>query len=177
MVGLSTGDFTVGGSSASGSYPNFAIRSASSLAFFSAASKSMASAPRTFFAPSFVFLPPRMFALFDPPVVAVLRNAAELVVREAAGAFASDSLPPAPALRNGEAVLLMTGVCDLDGGLLGRLMAGLSQEEKKSSAGSPEGVEVPSAEVGDNKSVTSTSSGYLEMIRVYQYIQLKALTL
>lgn len=32
----------------------------------------------------------------------------------------------------------------LDGGLLGRLIVGLSHDEKKSSFGSPTGVEVPS---------------------------------
>jgi hypothetical protein len=64
------------------------------------------------------------------------------------------------ALRNGEAVRDTTGgVPVLEGGLLGRLMVGLSQEEKKSSAGSPAGVEVPSVESAVLSSVITTSSG------------------
>jgi hypothetical protein len=43
------------------------------------------------------------------------------------------------AARKGEAVRL-AGVLVREGGLLGRLMVGLSQEEKKSSPGSPAGV-------------------------------------
>lgn len=108
-------------SSASGSYPSFSLRSASSLAFLSAASKSMSSAPVSFFAPSFcVFFAPNTFAFRGPPAAAVLR-AAELIVRDAAGAdsvsvfdrgvFARAApFPFAPALRKGEAVRLMTGV-------------------------------------------------------------------
>ena len=53
-----------------------------------------------------------------------------------------------PGFRNGDAVRLITGgVCVPEGGLLGRLMAGLSHDEKKSSAGSPAGVAVPSLDV------------------------------
>lgn len=64
------------------------------------------------------------------------------------------------AVRNGEAVRDPTGgVPVLEGGLLGRLMVGLSQEEKKSSAGSPAGVEVPSVESARPSSVITTSSG------------------
>lgn len=68
-----------------------------------------------------------------------------------------------PAERKGEAVRETTGgVADRDGGLLGRLIVGLSQEEKKSSAGSPEGVEVvPSDGVGKVSSVMTTWSGNL----------------
>lgn len=67
-----------------------------------------------------------------------------------------------PGLRNGDAVRLTTGgVWVLDGGLLGRLIVGLSQDEKKSSPGSPLGVEVPSVEEGATTSVIITSSGYL----------------
>ena len=43
-------------------------------------------------------------------------------------------------------------------------MEGLSQEEKKSSAGSTDGVEEPSAGVGERRSVITTSSGYLEKL-------------
>ena len=68
-------------------------------------------------------------------------------------------LPLAVGLRKGEAVRLMIGgVCVLDGGLLGRLIEGLSQEEKKSSLASA-GVEVPSVGVGAAMSVTTTSPG------------------
>ena len=70
----------------------------------------------------------------------------------------------APGLRKGDAVRLITGgVCVLDGGLLGRLIDGLSQDEKKSSPGSA-GVEVPSVGVAVLKSATTTSSGYLNMV-------------
>ena len=69
----------------------------------------------------------------------------------------------APGLRKGDAVRLITGgVCVLDGGLLGRLIDGLSQDEKKSSPGSA-GVEVPSVGVAVLISATTTSSGYLDM--------------
>jgi len=72
-------------------------------------------------------------------------------------------LPFVPALRNGEAVRLApTGVPVREGGLLGRLIAGLSQEEKKSSDGSPAGVFVPSGETSSAMSVIVTSSGKLE---------------
>lgn len=99
--------------------------------------------------------------------------AADEIVRDAAGADSlsafdngvfdrAELVPFAPALRKGEAVLLMTGgVCVLDGGLLGLLMDGLSQEEKKSFPGSPEGVEDPSRKVGDKISVMETSLGNL----------------
>ena len=72
-------------------------------------------------------------------------------------------MPLAPALRNGDPVRLMTGgVWVLDGGLEGRLIEGLSQEEKKSSPGS-EGVDVPSAGVEITISLTTTSSGNLSL--------------
>ncbi len=41
-------------------------------------------------------------------------------------------------------------------------MEGLSHDEKKSSLGSPEGVNVPAVEEGAAISVMTTSSGYLE---------------
>lgn len=69
----------------------------------------------------------------------------------------------APGLRRGDAVRLTTGgVCVLEGGLLGRLIEGLSQDEKKSSPGSA-GVDIPSVGVAATMSVTMTSSGYLNM--------------
>ena len=72
-------------------------------------------------------------------------------------------LPLTPGLRKGDAVRLITGgVCVLEGGLLGRLIEGLSQDEKKSSPDSA-GVDVPSVVVGAAMSVTTTSSGYLNM--------------
>ena len=107
-------------------------------------------------------------------VVAVLRRAEEEMVRGAevcAGVVDVESAasPPGadgdeeraeepPGFRNGDAVRV-TGVALLDGGFEGRLMVGLSQLEKKSSEGSPWGVEVPSAKVGDVISVMTTSSG------------------
>lgn len=70
--------------------------------------------------------------------------------------------PLEPGFRKGEAVRLITGgVCVLDGGLLGRLIDGLSQDEKKSSLGSPAGVAVPSVDDAATTSVMMTSSGYL----------------
>ena len=175
---FSTGDFTdvsAAASSASGSYPSFSIRSASSFAFFSAASKLIASPPPIFFAPNFcVFLAPSTFAFRGPLVVAVFRIEEDVIVRDGAGAVVSlsmaasgvfglaDPLPFAPAFRNGEAVRLITGgVCVREGGLLGLLMAGLSHDEKKSSLGSPEGVDEPSLKVGERMSVITTSSGNL----------------
>ena len=72
-------------------------------------------------------------------------------------------LPLAPGLIKGDAVRLITGgVCVLDGGLLGRLIEGLSHDEKKSSPGSA-GVEFPSVGVAVVMSVTTTSSGYLDI--------------
>ena len=43
-------------------------------------------------------------------------------------------------------------------------MEGLSHDEKKSSLGSPEGVDVPAVDDGAGISVTKTSSGYLELL-------------
>lgn len=172
--------------SASGSYPNFSILSASAFAAFSAASKSISS-PTTFLAPSFwFFFAPRMFVRFGPavpPAVGpVLRIAEAGVVRIAAGAGSDDCATSAgpsvafsgdlglaaapfavPAERNGEPVRGTTvGVPTLEGGLLGLLMAGLSQEEKKSSSAfSVAGVADPSPGVPITSSVIWTSSGYL----------------
>lgn len=158
--------------SASGSYPSLAMRSASSLAFFSAASKSMVS-PVTFFAPSLaVFFAPRTLALRgpEPPAAPDLRRAAEVVMRLAAGfgaapssvlergeAERATSLALSPgALRNGEGVR-PEGVPEREMGGVGRLMAGLSHDEKKSSSGSPAGVAEPSSA----PSLMTTSSGCL----------------
>ena len=88
------------------------------------------------------------------------------VVREAAvseGAEDSGDLgreaPLALALRKGEAVrLALAGVPVREGGLLGRLMVGLSHEEKKSSSGSPVGVSAPEPSAS-GASVMVTSLG------------------
>ena len=72
-------------------------------------------------------------------------------------------LPLALGLRKGEAVrLALEGVPDREGGLLGRLMVGLSQEEKKSSSCSPDGVSVPEPSAS-GVSVMTTSLGYLKV--------------
>lgn len=86
----------VGASSAFGSYPNLAIRSASSLAFFSASSKSITSPVLTFFAPSLVvFLAFNTEALRGPDVeaAAVFRSAEEVVVLDAGGVLVSEVSP------------------------------------------------------------------------------------
>lgn len=101
----------------------------------------------------------------------VFRRAEEVVVRLAAGLESlalSDLVSgeaerlvslPLPAFRNGEGVRPTTGGVPVrEMGGVGLLMAGLSQEEKKSSSGSPAGVEEPSASAA---SVMTTSSGYL----------------
>ena len=132
--------------------------------------------PVTFFAPSFVFLAPRTFAFRGPVLVVVaFLRAAEDVVRLAAGAALPASgevdlaIPfplPLPlallAFKKGDAVRLTTGgVAVLEIGGVGRLIAGLSQEEKKSSSGSPTGVDDPSVGALLAASVMTTSSGYL----------------
>lgn len=101
-----------------------------------------------------------------------LRIAAEGTARDGAAEESSSEpwsgdfdlgvpLPLAVGLRKGDAVRLMTGgVCVLEGGLLGRLIEGLSQEEKKSSPASA-GFEVPSVGVAATMSVITTSSGNL----------------
>jgi hypothetical protein len=71
------------------------------------------------------------------------------------------SLPFAPALRKGDGVRPTTGgVAVREAGGVGRLIVGLSQDEKKSSSGSPEGVEAPSVPPA-TASVITTSVGYL----------------
>ncbi len=57
--------------------------------------------------------------------------------------------------------LMTGGVAVLDGGLLGRLIEGLSHDEKKSSPGSALGVEALSVLDCAVTSVTTTSPGYL----------------
>lgn len=101
-------------------------------------------------------------------LVAVLRSAAVEVVRGAAGSAGSadvrgdlDLAWPLPlGARNGDAVLPMPGVLDREGGLLGLLMDGLSQDEKKSS-GSPAGVLAPLPSLASVASSTTTLSGFL----------------
>jgi len=100
-------------------------------------------------------------------LVVVLRSAAVDVVRGAAGSAGVRGdfdlawpLPLAFAPRNGDAVLLMPGVVDREGGLLGLLTAGLSQDEKKSS-GSPAGVLAPLPSLASVASSTTTLSGFL----------------
>lgn len=100
--------------------------------------------------------------------VVVLRRAAVEVVRDAVGGVGSAAvrgdfvlggpLPLAP--RKGDPVLGMPGVPVRDGGLLGRLIEGLSHEEKKSS-GSPAGVLVPLPSSMSAASSTTTLSGFL----------------
>ena len=114
-----------------------------------------------------------MFAFRGPPVPAVLRITLDGAALEGAleeslsepcsGDFDREvPLPLAVGLRKGDAVRLITGgVWVLDGGLLGRLIEGLSHDEKKSSLGSA-GVEVPSEGVARTISVTMTSSGELD---------------
>jgi hypothetical protein len=131
----------------------------------------------TFLAPSFcVFFEPRILAFLAPVVVGAFRTTgpgrtaegggeAESLSGSASGDFGLDVplLPFAPGLRNGDAVLLpAAGVPARDGGLLGRLIEGLSQDEKKSSSGSAEGVEESSG-VGTAMSVITTSFGYLQV--------------
>lgn len=70
------------------------------------------------------------------------------------------SLPPfSPGFRKGDGVRPTTGgVAVRETGGVGFLMAGLSQEEKKSSSGSPAGVDAPSPASPS----TTTSLGYLD---------------
>lgn len=134
--------------------------------------------PVTFFAPSLVFLAPKTFAFRGPAEVAEpLRNAADEVVRLAAGllealaAFArgegARAMPfPLELLeRNGDGVRPAAGVAVREIGGVGRLIEGLSQEEKKSSSGSPAGVEDPSVGPLLITSVMTTSFGYLYTVR------------
>lgn len=101
----------------------------------------------------------------------LLRSIADEVVRVVVGALAAGvpefangdgalaiPFPFAFALRKGEGVR-PEGVPDREMGGVGLLIAGLSQEEKKSSSGSPAGVELPS--VAAAPSVITTSLGYL----------------
>ena len=108
-------------------------------------------------------------------VAVVLRTAEEEMARAAVGCAAGvlsseglrgdlgrEAVPLLPfAFKKGEAVLLIPGVPDLEGGLLGLLIDGLSHEEKKSSAGSPAGVFVPVPSLSSATSSTVTWSGNL----------------
>lgn len=79
------------------------------------------------------------------------------------GDFGRAAAPlPFATLRKGDAVRLVAfaGVPVRDGGLEGRLIVGLSHDEKKSSSGSPDGVLVPAAASSAAPSIM-TSSGYL----------------
>lgn len=161
--------------SASGSYPNFSIRSASSLAFFSASSKSIASAAPTFLAPSFgAFLAPSTLVFFAAAPDGPFRETLPALIAVGAGEeglsfsvaergdLEREPFPFAPAFKKGELVRLTTGGVPVrDGGLEGRLIEGLSHEEKKSSSGSPAGVFVPSEPDPAGTSVITTSSGNL----------------
>lgn len=164
--------FVAASSSALGSYPSFSMRSASSFAFLSASSKSIKSAV-TFLKPSLgAFFAPRMLA-FLGPVPGVFFRAAEWVMRLAAGLLSVESVlesgelvraisfpPLAP--RKGEGVRPTTGgVAVRETGGVGFLIAGLSQEEKKSSSGSPAGVLLPSLA---SPSVMTTSFGNLALV-------------
>ena len=158
--------------SASGSYPSFSTRSASSLAFRSASSKSM-SLGATFLAPSFgAFLAPRTLPFLAVPAEEVFRvesarmavGAGDALLPSEADSGDFERLPFAfaPAFRNGDPVRLTTGGVPVrEGGLLGRLIDGLSHEEKKSSSWSPAGVLLPSDGVPAGRSVMTTSPGYL----------------
>lgn len=131
----------------------------------------MVSAPPTFLAPSLgVFLAPKTLPFFAVAVDEVFRTAVPDLIAVGAGEVLSLSLsdrgdfdrePLVPAFRKGDPVRLTTGGVPVrEGGLLGRLMDGLSQEEKKSSSVSA-GVLEPSG-VPAGTSVMTTSSGYLK---------------
>lgn len=113
--------------------------------------------------------------LIMPPV---LRMAEDEMARDAAGGGVGVSpvvltsgdfdrlmplpLPLALAVRKGEAVrATLAGVPVREGGLLGLLIAGLSQDEKKSSPPSPAGVLVPVPSKSPSTSSSVTSLGYL----------------
>jgi hypothetical protein len=120
-----------------------------------------------------------MFARFGPVEAGPFLMAEELVVRMAVGAgrlFSASGtasgegdfervveFPLELAERKGDAVRETTGGVPVrEGGLLGRFIVGLSHEEKKSSVGSPAGVDEPSVELATGTSVITTSSGYLQ---------------
>lgn len=86
----------------------------------------------------------------------------ELSLSPVRGDFGRVPFAFVPAFKKGDAVRLpFEGVPTRDGGLLGRLIAGLSHEEKKSSWGSPAGVSAPSPGVPETSLIT-TSPGNLE---------------
>jgi hypothetical protein len=142
------------------------------LAFFSASSKSIVSAV-IFFAPSFAFFAPSTLVFLGPVAVVGFFMADDATALCATGAVDEASVPGAgdlerpfapPAVRNGDAVRDITGVCVFEGGLLGLLIAGLSHDEKKSSPPSPWGVEEPPGNVGERMSVITTSFGNLRLL-------------
>lgn len=131
----------------------------------------MVSAPPTFLAPSLgAFLAPKTLPFFAVAVDEVLRTLGLDRIAVGAGAAPSFSLsdrgdfdrdPLAPAFRKGDPVRLTTGGVPVrEGGLLGRLMDGLSQEEKKSSSSAP-GVLEPLEFAPVGTSVMTTSPEYL----------------
>ena len=131
----------------------------------------MVSAPPTFLAPSLgVFLAPKTLPFFAVAVDEVFRTAVPDLIAVGAGEVLSLSLsdrgdfdrePLVPAFRKGDPVRLTTGGVPVrEGGLLGRLMDGLSQEEKKSSSVSAGVLELSGVPAGT--SVMTTSSGYLK---------------
>jgi hypothetical protein len=134
----------------------------------------MSSAPPIFLAPSFgTFLAPSTLPFFAALDVVVFRAVALALIAAGAGDISfseaergdleREPFPFAPAFRKGDAVRLTTGGVPVrEGGLLGRLIEGLSQEEKKSSSASPAGVLEPFEETTAGTSVITTSSGYLK---------------
>lgn len=98
-----------------------------------------------------------------PALIAVGAGEEELSLSEAErGDFERGPFPLEPAFKKGDAVRLTTGGVPVrEGGLEGRLIEGLSHEEKKSSSGSPAGVFVPSEPDPAGISVITTSSGNL----------------
>lgn len=103
---------------------------------------------------------------FGPAPAVVFRTAAGFAAGVVAGVLPSAAptsgdlgrsvaLPFAPGFRKGDPV---RGVPVRDGGFEGRLIVGLSHEEKKSSS-SPAGVLAPSLPAASGASVISTSLG------------------
>lgn len=152
----------VSAASASGSYPSFSMRSASSFALRSASSKSKPpSAGTTFLAPRPFFFAPKMFFLGAAPAVVFrtvgLMTAGVFVSAATSGDLGRSAPLPAtpPGFRKGD---WARGVPVREGGFEGRLMVGLSHEEKKSSS-SPAGVLPSLVPATSGTSVITTSSG------------------
>ena len=163
---------------------SLALRSASSKSIGSPPPPPPPAPPApSFRAPSFV-APPRLAPSTAPPLrapvvlvepPALVRRAEDVVVREGAGAAAafrgdldrpvaspSEPLPPGV---SGEAAALRPlpttgGVAVRDGGGVGRLMAGLSQDAKKSSSA----LSAVAAATASSAASTTTSFGYLPRV-------------